>query len=97
MLMLQAMGEQTRSSRRGAGQEKGDSDRVINTNDILQHDKREPHLDNNAFKLLESQQNVVTDQLFIGSYYVGSVQETPGFTNSSDPRHAAEGSWRVRM
>ena len=96
MLMLQAMEEQTRSNRQGEGQENGGiRDRVIHKDEILH--RRETHLDNDSFKLHEAKQNVVTDQLFIGSYYVGSVREDPGFTSSSHPRHETEASWRVRM
>ena len=73
----------------------GNRDRVLHKDEISH--RRETHLYNDSFKLIESKQNVVTDQLFIGSYYVGSLRETQGFISSSDPRHETEGSWRVRM
>ena len=100
MLMLQVMEEQARSSRCEEGQEKGGGDKVCNKDDILHLDRRETPLDNETFKLLEPKKNVVTDKLFIGSYYVGdSLRETPGSNSSSIPRQRTEdkGSWRVKM
>ena len=94
------MEEQAKSSRQGEGQEKGGGDKVCNKDDILHLDRRETPLDNETFKLIEQKQNVVTDKLFIGSYYVGgSMRETPGCNSSNNPRQRTEdnGSWRVKM
>ena len=101
MLMLQVMEEQKRSSRCEEGQEKGGGDKVCNKDDILHLDRRETPLDNETFKLIEQKKNVVTDKLFIGSFYVGSsMLETSGCDSSCNPGHGTEdikGTWRVKM
>ena len=99
MLMLQVMEEQAKSSRQGEGGDKV-CDKVMNKDDILHLDRRETPLDNETFKLIEPKKNVVTDKLFIGSFYIGgSMRESPGTSSPSNPRHGTEdkGSWRVKI
>ena len=90
MLMLQAMEEQARSSRHSDFQERELGD----TGEILQPCKQEAlnATPNETFQLSEEKQNVVTDKLFVGSYYVGLTQER----NKSNVEEDG-GSWRVKI
>ena len=90
MLMLQAMEEQGRSSRHSDFQDRELGDK----GDVPQPHKQEAlHATNNKnFQPSELKQNVVTDKLFIGSYYVGSIQER----NPSNVEDDGV-SWRVKI
>ena len=100
MLMLQVMEEQARSSKCEKDQKKGGGNKVCDKGNIIHLDTKDTPLDNETFKLLEPKNNVVTDKLFIGSFYVGgSKRETPGCNSSTNPRQKTEdkGSWRVTL
>ena len=88
--MLQAMEEQARSSRHSDFQERELGD----TGNILQSHKQEAlnATHNKSFQLSEEKQNVVTDKLFIGSYYVGLTQERNKINVEENG-----GSWRVKI
>ena len=90
MLMLQAMEEQGRSSRHRDYQKRELGDK----GDVPQRHKQEAlHAGhNNNFQPSELKQNVVTDKLFIGSYYVGSIQDR----NPSNVEDDGV-SWRVKI
>ena len=90
MLMLQAMEEQGRASRHSDFQERELGDK----GDVPQPHKQEAlHATHNTnFQPSELKQNVVTDKLFIGSYYVGSMQER----NQSNVEDDGV-SWRVKI
>ena len=90
MLMLQVMEEPGRTSRHRDFQKRELGDK----GDVPQpHSQEALHATNNKnFQPSELKQNVVTDKLFIGSYYVGSMQER-NLSNVEDDGV----SWRVKI
>ena len=104
MLMLQIMEEKGTPYSPEESQEVGGGERNINKDDKHLPRKRDEVLASNltqTFQLSEPQPNVVTDKLFIGSYYVGSTSmpETPGSNLPNTNRHVTDKvcSWRVKM